>query len=148
MRIERYNTSKRAKNRKPLIDVLLVATDDYGDMIIAASRYSGKHFRANTGVVHGATIPQVNLAFLDDPLEEDRHKASVTAFHECEANCNTCRNLIRIPSDKRLSKLSGVHYGRCSTIPDNSHPYPPDANGVMRFSPLDFQGMPCWEPRV
>lgn len=76
-------------------------------------------------------------------------KAEAAAFNENDANCNTCRHLIRVPSDKHRSKVAGLLYGRCAgPMVAAAHPYADRMlDGVFPFAPSDWQGMPCWEPR-
>lgn len=67
-----------------------------------------------------------------------RHKShdtqgAIRAFHENDANCNTCKHLQRVKHEK--CKF-GFLEGRCI------------AHGMsMRFHPDDPMLMPCYEPR-
>lgn len=76
-------------------------------------------------------------------------KDEAKAFNENDANCNTCRHLIRVASDKHRSKIAGLLYGRCGgSLVVAAHPYADRmVDGVFPFAPSDWQGMPCWEPR-
>lgn len=64
-------------------------------------------------------------------------KVEAAAFHESDANCNTCKHLRRVASDKLGD---GLMRGRCG-----HHPY--GARFVMVFAPDDWMGMRCWEAR-
>jgi hypothetical protein len=77
-------------------------------------------------------------------------KEAAAAFNEMDANCNACRHLIRVPSDKHVSRVAGLLWGRCGGKMDvAAHPYADRmVDGVFPFAPSDWQGMPCWESRA
>lgn len=95
----------------------------------------------------GAIIPGVKFRHADGPGFEPSRRRSLALFHECEANCNTCRHLERVKHDK---DCSGVLYGRCGNKDSAlSTPYLDRIiDGVMPFAPDDWMGMPCHEPRA
>jgi hypothetical protein len=64
-------------------------------------------------------------------------KEEARAFHESERNCNTCRDLQRVPHPKHPA---GFLYGHCL-----HHPY--GTRWVMMFHPDDHLGMKCYTPR-
>ena len=73
----------------------------------------------------------------------DVRKINVQWFNEFEQNCNTCKNLTRVPHAKRLD---GLLLGRCSAKNKASTGYSEYA-GVIKFHPDDSMHMPCYEPR-
>ncbi len=111
-----------------------ICTDDYGTSVYAC-RYSKLATWADEAVKIGALIPGVKAAFYMHPESRNLHKKSVAAFHESEANCNTCRDLRRIPHAK---SPHGFLQGVCARgkLP-----------GVYSFNPDDPMHMDCWRAR-
>ena len=133
----------RARGQRPCIQPA-VCVDDYGEAVFRG-HYSGELVRASQAVYVGPVIPQAPLCYVDGPNGRAARAKSVRAFDENEANCNTCRHLIRLPGSKGVS---GLLRGRCAGTADWSwHPYPADRGGVMRFAPDDWMGMACYEQR-
>ena len=121
-----------------------VCVDDYGNAVFRG-HYSGELVWPEEARYFGPIIPQAGACYVDGPGGAAARKASLVLFHESEANCNTCRFLVRLP----FKRGATVMPGRCtnSRASFSAHPYPPDAQGVMRFAPDDWQGMPCWQAR-
>ena len=125
-----------------------VCSSDYGSSVYLC-RYTGVPVLAEDVVVVGATIPGVKARYFMANTEEARKakKASGIAFHESEANCNTCAHLERVPHKKHWT---GFVYGRCtSPNADKSvHPYKDrEVDGVMMMHPDDPMHMPCYKSR-
>lgn len=125
-----------------------ICTDDYGQSVYRC-RYTAAIVFADDAVVIGARIPGVRARLFIAPSEEAKraHKAEGIAFHEAEANCNTCRYLERV---KHSREPAGFLFGRCRSRngrPDVSH-YADRARGdVMIFHPDDPMHMPCYASR-
>lgn len=121
-------------------------TDDTGTAWYRC-HYTKELVSADQSRIIGSLIPQANVRFViaDTPAARALHAQSVAAFAESEANCNTCRNLVRVPHPKRPG---GLLYGRCAATPVD-HPYASrtDAAGVFPFPPEDWMGMKCWQKR-
>ena len=64
-------------------------------------------------------------------------KEEARAFHESEANCNTCRHMVRAPMSS-AERIARLHRGHCGM-----HPY--GDRFTMIFAPDDWMGMRCWE---
>jgi hypothetical protein len=64
-------------------------------------------------------------------------KEEARAFHETEANCNTCKHLKRVQHEK---DRHGFLYGQCGHNPFG-HMF------VMKFHPDDPMHMRCYVPR-
>ena len=110
---------------------------------------TGKIIRASEALAVGSIIPGVKVSRVMENSDSAREarKKSIRAFIESEANCNTCRDLERLPHHKSAGR--SVFPGKClKSNPDrNGHPYGMDASGVMRFAPDDWQGMSCYTAR-
>ncbi len=122
--------------------------DDFGDEVNRC-RYTEKFLWPDDAKIIGATVPGVKARYAISARPEvlATHKAQGVAFHESEANCNTCRALVRIPLPKALD---GLHVGCCSS--QNGRPQDgPYANRTMGditvFHPDDPMHMPCYESR-
>lgn len=111
--------------------------------------FTGVEVNADEVVFVGATIPGVDAKYPMANTAEARaaRKESAIAFHDSEANCNTCKFLQRTAHDKHwLAFLEG----RC-TNPNaefEHHPYVHlFSDGVMKFHPDDPMHMPCYVSR-
>lgn len=127
---------------------LPLCVDDFGTNVYACF-YTGILVWADRAVVIGAIIPRVKTCYVIAMTDEAKnaHKASGIAFHENEANCNTCRFLKRVKHNKNVA---GFLYGRCtSSLPNiEANPYFNRMEGdVMMFHPEDPMNMPCYVPR-
>ncbi len=124
-----------------------ICTDDFGTSVFQC-RYTSTLVWADSCVVVGATMPGVKARYVMAPTVRaaQAHRASGIAFHESEANCNTCRWLERVKHEKN----AGFLYGRCAGPAPRfeSSPYFNRMQGdVMVFHPDDPMGMPCYESR-
>lgn len=125
-----------------------VCIDDFGNEVFEC-RYTGALIVAPDGVVIGATMPGVKARYVmaDTAEAKQRHKEQGIAFHESEANCNTCRHLQRVLQPKNKG---GFLYGRCGNShgkPDASPYADRSADGVIVFHPDDPMHMPCYASR-
>ena len=103
-------------------------TDDYGDEVHVC-RYSDKLVWPDSARYVGATVPGVKARYV--AAKDADSRPHFAAFHESEANCNTCRHLARTPHAK--SSL-GLLFGECQ-------------QGPRMFHPDDPMHMPCWGAR-
>lgn len=75
------------------------------------------------------------------------NKPTVRAFHESEANCNTCKHLVRV---KHPKDPLGFLFGGCASKPDK-HIYRqhdiPTEHVPITFHPDDPMHMACYVPR-
>ena len=119
--------------------------DDFGDAVFVG-HYSGLLVWPDDVIYLGPVVPQAPDCYVDRKEGIKERLKSVQVFNESEANCNTCAHLTRLPFKK---SSSGLMPGKCTNkdADFSVHPYPPDAGGVMRFAPEDWQGMPCWKLR-
>lgn len=124
----------------------MVCVDDYGNACYQCD-YTG---RVTSEIeMHGALVPGVKrkVPVSNTPEARSARKASAVAFHAMDANCNTCKHLVRVPHEKNSA---GFLYGKCSNAsgcPDKSPYASRQAGDVMLFHPDDWMGMPCYESR-
>ena len=110
----------------------MLCVDDYGNEVHTC-RYTKKPVSVADGVIVGANIPGVKAAYLMATTTEAKEakKQSDIWFHESEANCNTCKNLVRL---KHAKRKDGALLGKCQ-------------HGAQRFHPDDPMHMPCYVSR-
>jgi len=78
-------------------------------------------------------MPSVSGTYVCHEEGKEARKQSKKNFDEMDANCNTCKNLMRVHHEKRKDgQLEGVCKIRAETI---------------KFHPDDWMGNECWEPR-
>lgn len=126
-----------------------ICTDDFGEAVYHC-RYTKELVWSGVAVVIGATIPGLDVRYVLAPTQQakEAHKASTLAFHESEANCNTCKDLLRVKHKKNAANLL---YGECrSTQPHlEDSPYCGRKEGeVMVFHPNDPMHMRCYTQRT
>jgi len=80
----------------------------------------------------GPCVPQVSGTYVCHPSATPAHKQSKRLFDEHEANCNTCKHLVRKQHNKRKD---GQLLGQCHK------------NNDLLFHPEDHMGMVCYEQR-
>lgn len=125
-----------------------ICTDDYGQLMYRC-RYTSSIVSSDSVVAIGSRIPGLHSRHYMAGTDEARrlYKAEGIAFHDAEANCNTCRNFDRV---KHPRNTAGFLFGICrgsEGAPDES-PYADRAqNGVMIIHPDDPMHMPCYESR-
>ena len=97
-------------------------------------------------MVVGAIIPGVKARFVIAKTSISMHRASIRAFHESEANCNTCVFLERVKHDK---DKAGFLFGSCRSASGQPemNPYFVSRDEPMSFHPDDPMHMPCHTPR-
>lgn len=111
------------------------------DSDIYICQYTKKQVHINDAIYLGPIIPQVNGTYVCHPDAPQARAESVKQFNRTEANCNTCKNLERVPHDKR----GGFQRGKCGKA--KNHPYPVK-DGAITFHPDDHMGMECYEART
>ncbi len=111
-----------------------ICTDDYGNGVYRC-RYTSAIMWPEECVVAPALIPGVrHRMFMASTTEaKAKHKSSVRAFHENDANCNTCRHLIRSSHEKNSA---GFLFGKCAATGD-----------ALMFHPDDAMLKSCWTAR-
>ena len=121
-----------------------ICVDGFGTEVYAC-RYTGIPVWADVAVRIGAVMPGVRAVYFMSPMPDAAiaKKASDQAFHENEANCNTCISLERA---KHSKNKAGFLYGKCLN-PNKAKSLYPETNGVMQFHPDDPMNMPCYQPR-
>lgn len=127
---------------------LPVCVDDYGDLVYRCF-YTGAMVSAGNSAITGAMIPGVKARYVMGSGDAAKlaRKASSVAFHELDANCNTCKHLQRVAHEK---SRAGFVLGMCGNkLADrSSHPYRDrERDGVMMIHPDDSMRMPCYESR-
>lgn len=138
----------KTEARDSEIDSQRVCTDDYGDGVYRC-QWTQSLVWPDELSVQGAIVPGVIAYHImaNTPEAKALRRASQIAFHESEANCNTCVHLSRVRHQK---VLGGLLYGSCNSPQPRmgAHPYRNRmVDGVFPFSPDDWQGMPCYESR-
>ena len=122
---------------------------------------SGVDVKADDVVLVGPVIQGLNWArSIHKDVENSfriARREEMKNFHEQERNCNTCKNLQRVKSEKAkgLPAFSAPLYGIClsesNCISANNHASygSPERYGkdVFAFFPEDNMNMPCYESR-
>lgn len=134
--------------RDKAIEAQRVCVDDYGNGVYRC------HLTAvlvwpHELTIQGAIVPGVTAynVMANTAQAKALRRVSQIAFHESEANCNTCIHLVREAHQKRPG---GILYGRCNSANArmDAHPYRNRIqDDVFPFAPDDWQGMPCYESR-
>lgn len=98
-------------------------------------RYTEEEIDIKDAVKIGATIPGVQAEYYmkNTPEVREMHRQQQIAFHESEANCNTCVHLERIKHEKTVH---GVLKGKCKKDGKD-----------LKFHPDDPMFMPCYKSR-
>lgn len=127
---------------------LPVCVDDFG-MSVYLCRYTRTLVWADQALVIGGVMPGVKVSYVMAATDEAKaaQKASSIAYHESEANCNTCHHLERVKRDKNKA---GFLYGRCKSAESKieASPYYSRTEGnVIVFHPDDPMLMPCYISR-
>ena len=115
----------RAPNGKPILN----EPDAEG---LYTCQYTGLKVSREEAIFLGACVPQVNGTYVCHPTALPFFKKSKRNFDESEANCNTCKHLVRVKHEPRKD---GMLQGECQTMPN------------LLFHPDDFMGMNCYEQR-
>lgn len=127
---------------KPGSSVTPICTDDFGTSVYLG-RYTERPVWADKAISYPAVVPGVKASYLDSEAGREGHRFNAAAFQENDANCNTCKHLIRQAGRK---DRGGFLYGKCGGTPAK-HPYSLNPRSHMAFPPDDYMGMTCWEAR-
>lgn len=123
--------------------------DDYGDIVFKKCPRTGHGpFWVSEGRLIPPEIPTVKgMTFVHNSYTKEMQKYDKALFDDLDANCNTCKYLIRMPNNK-----FGEMQGKCASVPDDGGngwfrlmPIPDD--GVFSFHPTDFMGLKCYSNR-
>ncbi len=106
--------------------------DDFGNLVFMC-QYTNKPVAVDAMIFIGPCVPQVTGTYVCHPDARDAYKESKRLFDESEANCNTCRHLVRA---KHAPRKDGRLKGSCHVNPS------------IAFHPEDWMGMPCYEQRT
>jgi hypothetical protein len=109
-----------------------IATDDQGNEVYLC-QFSKKPVSINHAVMLGPLMANVSGTFVCHQDGKEARKQSKICFDENEANCNTCKNLMRVHHDKIKG---GFLEGVCQKNKER-----------IRFHPDDWMGKECWEAR-
>lgn len=96
-------------------------------------QYTGLKVLLQESIFLGPCLPQVNGTYVCHPTATPFFRESKRAFDESEANCNTCKNLVRA---RHAPRKDGQMLGTC-----------PIVGAELMFHPDDSMGMPCYEQR-
>lgn len=126
--------TQRANNRKgqAILNPSL-CVDDYGDLVYRCW-LTNRLVWPSTYRLVGSFNAAVAGAYVCAVDSKDAEKTSRGAWDECEANCNTCRNLIRV---NHKQAKDGILPGKCQTKGFHE----------IRFHPSDPMHMDCWKSR-
>ena len=123
--------------------------DNYGDMYWKTCTETGVSplFAAESRCVN-AYVPGVRVVYVaHTSYTKAMEIQAVRDFYAFEANCNTCKHLIRVPQAIKKRQSGGMLYGRCGSTPIN-HPYQSHMqDGIMAFPPDDHMNMSCYSLR-
>lgn len=122
-----------------------ICIDDFGTAIYHC-RFTGALVGGSSAMICGPIVPGVKAVYIMGASVEAKKKKleSDHAFHESEANCNTCTNLRRVTHDSIKGGFLVAQCGNPDRVPT---PYPERAAGLMMFHPSDPMLMPCYFPR-
>jgi hypothetical protein len=81
---------------------------------------------------------KANLALANTKEAKVEYRRQMENFRETEANCNTCRHLIRVPHKK---DSAGFLRGKCTQLSSTGYPI------AIEFHPDDPMHMRCYEGR-
>lgn len=116
----------RAPNGKPILN----EPDAEG---LYTCQYTGLKVSREDAIFLGACTPQVNGTYVCHSTALPAFRKSKRMFDESEANCNTCKHLVRVKHEPRKD---GQLRGTCKNNTD------------LLFHPDDFMGMNCYEQRL
>lgn len=108
----------------------VICVDDFGSEVHKC-HYSERLIPAQLVTIVGAIVPGVKAKYAVSDIA--LHRQSKKDFDEYEANCNTCKNLVRA---KHPKCKHGFLYGTCAK----------DGKEIM-FHPDDWMGKRCYQPR-
>jgi len=123
--IMRHPTSK-----KPILNTPL-CVDDFGTLVFQC-QYTDAPVWVDTAIFLGPCVPQVHGTYVCSPTAHKAFRESKQIFDECEANCNTCKRLVRSKhAPRKDQQLVGSCHKRVEFL----------------FHPEDYMGMDCYESR-
>ena len=131
-----------------MIKIEKIFTEDIVAELNKFCWHTGVPITEDNSIIASSFVPGVKSKWriANTPEAKEHHRKSAIAFHESEANCNTCKFLERVPHPKN----SGFLYGKCSNSNKQVErsPYYKSMNGdIMMFHPDDWMGMPCYASR-
>ena len=109
-----------------------ITTDDQGNEVYIC-QYSKKPVATDNALMLGPLMANVSGTYVCHKDGKEARKQSKKNFDENEANCNTCKNLIRVEHAKIKG---GFLKGVCQVTQEK-----------LRFHPDDWMGKECWEAR-
>ena len=121
-----------------------LCVDDFGSEVYLCA-ISGAIIVASETVFMGATLPGVKARYSIHNTHNvlAQWKQQIRHFHEAEANCNTCKTLIR----EKHPRNGGFLKGRCSLAGSSKLHYSV-VGEVFWFHPDDPMHMECHKPRT
>ena len=132
-------TERRMKNRsgKKIISEYL-CVDDYGNEVFRC-QFTGLTVHADDFIALGPFIDCGAVTYVCHPTAMSAYKAARREFDEFEANCNTCKNLIRLPHESRAGSIRGT----CQKLKRKNN----FVSIEFFVHPGDPMFMQCWEAR-
>ena len=109
-----------------------ITVDDQGNEVYIC-QYSKKPVSTDSALMLGPLMANVSGTYVCHPEGFHSRVDSKKNFDEMDANCNTCKNLQRIPHEKRKD---GQLVGVCKLKSEQ-----------LLFHPDDWMGKECWEAR-
>jgi hypothetical protein len=122
--------NRHPANKKPILNKPF-CVDDFGNFVFKC-QYTDKPVSVDEMIFLGPCIPQLNGTYVCHPTSQNAYKEFKQIFDESEANCNTCKHLVRKKHTPRKDKaLLGSCY----------------KNANLVFHPEDCLNMLCYEQR-
>lgn len=121
-----------------------VLTDDYGDTWYRC-HYTNALAIVDDVVQVGAIIPGVKAKYAIVKTMIHLHKESRELFNLSDANCNTCKEFVRVRHDK---DISGLLQGRCKIAPERHILLYRKSGDTFWIHSDDAMHMQCYKPRT
>jgi hypothetical protein len=102
--------------------------------------YTKKRVAWVDAICLGAVMPNIVGTYICSPDAAPARQAALREFEEFERNCNTCKHLERIPTERSVPAVNGIT-AWCSGMSDIGYKV------KIQFHPDDHMQMKCWAAR-
>ena len=150
---------KRNKGDR-FIEINIIETNINVNESICLCHFTKNNFKVKDGIVLGAIVPQVNISYLCHPDANNIRIKQKKEFDLFEKNCNTCKFLQRLPTNKSENSLKGFcknnnHSQALPSIPfgiwnlkfEPQYRYNLNNTIEISFDPNIHMNMNCYQPR-
>lgn len=119
-------------------ETLVACTDDFGEAVLE-SEYGGLVWSSEAKVM-APMLPQASNPYYFRADQMPDYRQDRKNFQEFDANCNACRQFVRLKSGLN----GGFVPGTCGRLGKLHNQY----NVQFMVHPADPMGMKCWEARA